>query len=112
MKNQTDLFSGLSPSTTRQPAAVPINLDTRLIAAVQTRAGARCHQAASLLHGYYMCAEVYRAKQRRGDRELVQAALGRLQECERRLRDFLTACPQPAAAWTPGRPSPAYAYAG
>ena len=35
-------------------AAASVSLDSRLIAAVQTRAGARCHRSANLLHGYYM----------------------------------------------------------
>ena len=32
-------------------------LDTRLVAAVQRGAGARCHEAAGLLHQYYLCLE-------------------------------------------------------
>src|SRR3954466_15187352 len=32
-------------------------IDTRLVAAVQRGAGARCHEAAGLLQQYYLCVE-------------------------------------------------------
>ena len=114
MKNHADLFAttASSPCTAERCGDLPVTLDTRLIAAVQSRAGARCHQAASLLHVYYMCADVYRAKLHRGDHELARAALGRLHECERRLRDFLSTSPAPTTSRTPDWRSPAFAHPG
>ena len=41
-------------------------VNTRLVAAVQTRSGARCHESANLLSAYYTCADVYRRRLGRG----------------------------------------------
>jgi len=46
-----------------EAAAVPLvaplgGIDTRLVAAVQARAGARTHEAAGLLNGYYLWATI------------------------------------------------------
>jgi hypothetical protein len=71
------------------PAAFHVELDTRLIAAVQTQAGARCHRSANLLHSYYLCADVYKAKMRKGDLDASRVARQRFQESENRLREFL-----------------------
>jgi hypothetical protein len=73
-------------------AAAPsfaLQLDTRLIAAVQSRAGARCHQSGNLLYSYYLCADVYRCRMKRGDAEASKAAWKRFLEIENRLREFL-----------------------
>ena len=75
-----------------------VELDTRLIAAVQSRAGAQCHRSANLLYSYYLCADVYRSKLRRGDPDATRAARQRFQDSENRLREFLFAC----------RPNPCY----
>ena len=74
------------------PAAFHVELDTRLIAAVQTRAGARCHRSANLLQSYYLCADAYKAKMRKGDQNASWAARQRFQESENRLREFLCSC--------------------
>ena len=66
-------------------------VDTRLVAAVQGGAGARCHEAANLLQTYYNCAEVYRIRQQR-NAERAQQAWCVLQQAKVRLRQFLTEC--------------------
>ena len=66
-------------------------VNTRLVAAVQTRSGARCHESANLLQTYYMCADVYRKRVGRGaGADAVDAARRRMQQIEVRLREFLT----------------------
>jgi hypothetical protein len=66
-------------------------VNTRLVAAVQTRSGARCHESAHLLHTYYMCADVYRKRLGRGaGADALDAARRRLQQVEVRMREFLT----------------------
>jgi hypothetical protein len=100
--------SGVFAAKTPAPfpvAAASVSLDSRLIAAVQTRAGARCHRSANLLHGYYMSADAYRLKLRTGDAAAADYARRRMQLSEDRLREFLSSC-SPAAF----RPSPS-AYA-
>jgi hypothetical protein len=73
-----------------------LQLDTRLIAAVQSRAGARCHQSGNLLHSYYLCADLCRCRIKRGDAEASKAAWKRFLEIENRLREFLfNPCPEP-----------------
>ncbi|MEZ0268090.1 MAG: hypothetical protein ACAI43_25480 [Phycisphaerae bacterium] len=47
---QADGFSSDLPAT-------PPVIDTRLVAAVQRGAGARCHEAAGLLQDYYLCVD-------------------------------------------------------
>ena len=66
-------------------------VDTRLVAAVQGGAGARCHEAANLLQTYYNCAEVYRVRLQRSA-ERAQQAWCVLQQAKVRLRQFLTEC--------------------
>ena len=73
-------------------SAFRVELDTRLIAAVQNRAGARCHRSANLIHSYYLCADVYRSKLRQGNADASKAARQRFQESEVRLREFLSTC--------------------
>ena len=65
-------------------------VNTRLVAAVQTRSGARCHESANLLSAYYMCADVYRSRLGRGDVSAADAARQTLKQVEVRLREFLT----------------------
>jgi hypothetical protein len=91
------LFAAAAPAASS--FAVP--LDTRLIAAIQNRAGARCHRSANLLHTYYMCADVYRSRLRQGNADASRAARLRFQESENRLREFLYApC---AKSYCPGQ---------
>lgn len=66
-------------------------VDTRLIAAVQGGAGARCHEAANLLQAYYNCAQVYRLRLQRR-KEQAQEAWSTLQQARTRLRKFLSEC--------------------
>lgn len=70
-------------------AAAPV-VNTRLVAAVQARAGARCHQSANLLSTYYLCADVYRMRMGRGDASSSAEAWRTLKQAEQRLREFLT----------------------
>jgi hypothetical protein len=79
------LYAGTTEPTYR------VELDTRLIAAVQSRAGARCHLSANLIHSYYLCADVYRSKLRQGNVDASKAARQRFQDSENRLREFLFA---------------------
>ena len=65
-------------------------VNTRLVAAVQTRSGARCHESANLLSAYYMCADVYQRRVGRGDVSAADAARQTLKQVEVRLREFLT----------------------
>jgi hypothetical protein len=65
-------------------------LNTRLVAAVQTRAGAHCHESANLLQAYYFRADVYRAKLRNKGAVAAEAARRNVQQAEARLRQFLT----------------------
>jgi hypothetical protein len=81
-----------------QPAMLPA-VNTRLVAAVQSRAGSRCHESANLLHTYYLCADVYRSRASRGGSPAaVDAAWRTLKQAEVRLREFLTPLHDPAAA--------------
>lgn len=65
-------------------------VDTRLIAAVQEAAGARCHEAASLVQAYYFSAEACRRSVagRRSEAAVIAARL-RLMQAKVRLRTFL-----------------------
>jgi hypothetical protein len=85
-------------SSIEASAVASIDLDTRLIAAVQTRGGARCHRAANLLRSYYMCADVCRSRLHAGSAPAIKAACLRLQAWERRLRDFLSSSLPPGQA--------------
>jgi hypothetical protein len=78
------------PTTTFAAAAVSSPVNTRLVAAVQTRAGARCHQSANLLSAYYLSADVYRKRCGRGDDAAASAAWRTFKQAEIQLRHFLT----------------------
>lgn len=64
-------------------------IDTRLVAAVQTRAGARVHEAAGLLNGYYLWAKVLARAERLDDERMIQTALRQVRVAKVRLRQFL-----------------------
>lgn len=83
-------YSSTPATMTMTVSGVPCGVNTRLVAAVQTRAGARCHQSASLLSAYYMTADVYRKRLNRGDGDAAYAARQTLRQVEQRLREFLT----------------------
>lgn len=76
------------PVTFAPVMSSPVN--TRLVAAVQTHAGARCHVSANLLSAYYLSADVYRKRCGRGDEAAVNSAWRTFKEAEIRLRHFLT----------------------
>ena len=78
-----------APSDTT-PSRIPFQFNTRLIAAVQTKAGARCHESANLVQAYYFRADVYRMQLRNKDAAAAEAARRSVQEVEVRLRKFLT----------------------
>jgi hypothetical protein len=85
----------MKSARTIKPAATnglsfPSQMNTRLVAAVQSRAGARCHTSANLLQCYYFCAEVYRVQLRNNDPVAAEAARRSMQRAEVRLREFLT----------------------
>jgi len=69
---------------------LPSQMNTRLVAAVQSRAGARCHTSANLLQCYYFCAEVYRVQLRNNGPVAAEPARRGMQRAEARLREFLT----------------------
>lgn len=71
------------------------NTDNGLIAAVQSHAGARCHESASLLNAYHLSALAYQASMKRQDRETAMSMLEIFQEAERKLRAFLYQCRLP-----------------
>jgi hypothetical protein len=71
-------------------AVLSLPINSRLVAAVQTHAGARCHETANLLSNYYLSADVYRRRLGRGDRTAADAAWRTLKQAEVRLREFLT----------------------
>jgi hypothetical protein len=79
----------IRPSSEPTPSA-PFLFNTRLVAAVQTKAGAHCHESANLLQTYYFCAEVYRVQLRSNDAVPTDAARRSVQQAEVRLRKFLT----------------------
>ena len=64
-------------------------IDTRLVAAVQARAGARIHEAAGLLSGYYIWVEVLKRALSRKDDSKAAIALGNVCAVKRKLRQFL-----------------------
>ena len=77
-------------------AVLSLPINSRLVAAVQTHAGARCHETANLLSNYYLSADVYRRRLGRGDRTAADAAFQTLKQAEVRLRQFLTGAFDPA----------------
>jgi hypothetical protein len=86
---------------------MPAVLNTRLVAAVQARAGMRCHVSANLLSTYYLCADVYRSRTRNGDASAATDAWRTLKHAEQRLRAFLTApFEEPGASTDPWSVSP------
>jgi hypothetical protein len=77
------------PSSPNMPSTAFL-LNTRLVAAVQTNAGAHCHESANLLQAYYFRADVYRVQLRNGDAVAAEAARRSVHQAEVRLRQFLT----------------------
>lgn len=65
-------------------------IDTRLVAAVQTRAGARVHEAAGLLNGYYLWAGLLDRAERLHDQRMIETAVPQVRRAKVRLRRFLT----------------------
>lgn len=69
-----------------------VKIDTRLVAAVQARAGARTHEAAGLLNRYHLWAAVLIGVRRPADSFEVDA-LRQFNAAKVRLREFLSASP-------------------
>jgi hypothetical protein len=67
----------------------PYNIDVKLIAAVQTNAGARCHEAANLLSCYSLCAELHRRAVDDRDADEARSSRVLLERTEVDLRKFL-----------------------
>jgi len=80
----------LGASSDTPLASIPFQFNTRLIAAVQTKAGARCHESANLVQAYYFRADVYRMQLRNKDAVAAEAARRKVQQAEVHLRRFLT----------------------
>ena len=67
-------------------------IDTRLVAAIQRGAGARCHEAAGLLQQYYFCVENCRAELARADTgyTVSDASWAMLQRTKAQLRALVS----------------------
>src|SRR5437764_10031108 len=65
-------------------------IDTRLIAAVQCRAGAQVHEAANLVQTYFYLAEAHKRAARRNDPDAIEAAGRKVRAAVVNLRRFLT----------------------
>jgi hypothetical protein len=70
-------------------------VDDGLIAAVQSHAGARCHESASLLNAYQLSALAYQASMKQHDTDTARSMLEIFKEAERKLRAFLFQCRLP-----------------
>jgi hypothetical protein len=79
-----------SRASTQFTPSTPFLLNTRLVAAVQTNAGAHCHESANLLQAYYFRAEVYQVQLRNKNASAAEAARRSVHQAEVRLRQFLT----------------------
>ena len=79
----------MTPSPAHQAVFLP--LDTRLIAAVQARAGARVHESAGLLYAYRLSADCYRLTLTTGDSRAAARARMNYELSEWRLRRFVAA---------------------
>lgn len=66
-------------------------VDSRLLAAVQARAGARCHEAAGLSQSYVSWAHCLHLAARRGDATALEHARRQVAEARAQLRRFLSA---------------------
>ena len=83
--------------TTHRSCGSVAGIDTRLISAVQTRAGARVHEAAGLLNGYFLWARLLARAERLHDQRMIETALPQVRKAKVRLRRFLI-CTNPALA--------------
>lgn len=70
-------------------AAHAATIDTRLVAAVQSRAGARVHEAAGLLQEYYLWVNLLARAERLSDQSLNELAFPQMNASRARLRKFL-----------------------
>jgi hypothetical protein len=71
------------------------SVDLRLISAVQTHAGARCHEAAGLLSCYALWTELHRQAVAGRDVDEAQRSRKALEDGEAKLRRFLFQCRSP-----------------
>ena len=72
-----------------RPAAGDDDIDTRLVAAVQARAGARVHEAAGMLNEYRLLWELLRRARDQGDGDSLNQYRGQFRDAEVSLRRFL-----------------------
>jgi len=66
-------------------------IDTRLIAALQTRGGARSHEAANLIHCYLNWAACHQLGMAQADNDLTEEARQQMQVARTAMRRFLSA---------------------
>jgi len=87
------MFAGHCGSDRKQVGGSGVwkgEIDTRLVAAVQARAGSRVHEAAGLLNSYYLWSGILaRADRMAGDSNWAMA-VEQVGEAKRRLKEFLT----------------------
>ena len=76
-------------SATLSAAVHVAKIDTRLVAAVQARAGARIHEAAGLLNGYYIWSELLKRALTRKNESKASLAFGQVCAAKLKLRQFL-----------------------
>lgn len=67
-------------------------IDSRLVAAVQINAGARCHEAANLLNCYRLASRAYALSVSCQNRDTAVEDLELIEQSERALRKFLFEC--------------------
>ena len=93
MRKRKFAVRGISGDAGRQPGGAgrpwKPEIDTRLVAAVQARAGARVHEAAGLLNSYYLWSGILsQADGTPGDPAFAMA-VEQVGEAKRRLKQFL-----------------------
>jgi len=78
-----------SPEAEKSAGRISPDIDTRLVAAVQTHAGARVHEAAGLLNTYFLWSQLLAQADEAGNRTLAREAMGEACKAKWRLRQFL-----------------------
>ena len=83
-----DHSRGAGPRASASPWKA--HIDTRLVAAVQARAGSRVHEAAGLLNSYYLWSGVLAQAGRTPESPTLAMAFDQVCQAKRRLKEFLT----------------------
>lgn len=89
-QNECDVLPGLPRNAGLGTCDVQLAVDTRLVAAVQRGAGARCHESANLLQAYYFCVQEYQRAARERDVVGLVELWTILQDAKAQMRSFLT----------------------